>query len=84
VFTKADGSTFTLLSADLVGMEGSGGTWTVTKGGQTYTGVSFSGSSIDFSQHGDLFKDVTKVTWETTNDNQNANQSQTIDNLWFI
>jgi VCBS repeat-containing protein len=84
-FFKDGGGTFTLLSVDLVGSEGSGGTWYAYKGNTLVGSQNISsGSAINFSQYGDLFKDVTSVKWETTNDNQNANQSQTIDNLWFI
>jgi VCBS repeat-containing protein len=84
-FSKDGGGTFTLLSVDLVGSEGSGGTWYAYKGNMLVGSQNISsGSAINFSQYGDLFKDVTSVKWETTNDNQNANQSQTIDNLWFI
>ncbi|RDI60975.1 VCBS domain-containing protein [Microvirga subterranea] len=84
-FTKDGGGTFTLLSVDLVGSEGSGGTWYAYKGATLVGSQNVStGSTIDFSLYGDLFKDVTSVKWETVNDNQNANQSQTIDNLWFI
>ena len=85
--------TLTLVSVDVIAkVGGSAGKWTAFKdlnndGDYDDAGEQFSVSTDNVTGtffFGDQFKNVDYVTFETVNDNPNANQSQTIDNLTFL
>ena len=85
--------TLTLVSVDVIAkVGGSAGTWTAFKDLNNDGDHDDAGEQVSVSTDnvtgtfffGDQFKNVDYVTFETVNDNPNANQSQTIDNLTFF